>query len=448
MQIDLWEKTIEQVRVSLPSAAQLWLDYITFESCDDNCVNLSCASKMQLDNFNKFCKPQVQNTLDELNGSHLNLNIFVVHPAAEKKESKVKASGKKENIAQEKKSDSMLNPIYTFENFITCESTLFAYNAALSIAMNPGINYNPCLIYGGVGLGKTHLLESIGNYIEKETPRKKVIYVTAETFTNDYIDALGDKKMASFRVKYRKADVLLIDDIHFLEEKIQTQEELFHTFNDLYESQKQIVFTCDRPINELKGFTERIKSRFVRGLNINLTAPDYETRVAILRKKCESKRVTINSAVINYMAENIKTNVRDLEGSLTTLIAYSNLIGKDITLDIAREQLKNIIATPMVSEQDISISSIVREVASYYNVEVSEIKSKKRTKVIIDARNVAIYIARKITQYSTTEIGNYFDRDHSTITHSIDKVEKEVKINADLSSSIESIEQTIRKKAK
>ena len=312
--------------------------------------------------------------------------------------------------------------------------------------MHPGMSYNPCLIYGGVGLGKTHLLESIGNYIEEENPRKNVVYVTAETFTNDYIQSLTNKNTSQFRIKYRKADILLIDDIHFLEKKIQTQEELFHTFNDLYETNKQIVFTCDRPISELKGFTDRLKSRFTRGLNINLTAPDYETRVAILRKKCETKGVRIYDSVINYIAENIKTNVRDLEGSLTTLIAYSNLIKSDITLEIAQEQLKNIIASPMAGEQDISMSTIVREVAQYFNIDVAEIKGKKRTAIIKDARNIAIYLTRRLTQYSTTEIGSYFDRDHSTITHSIDKVEKERKQNAELASALDSLETKIRKK--
>ena len=275
-----------------------------------------------------------------------------------------------------------------------------------------------------------------------------MVYVTAETFTNDYIQSLTDKNTSQFRIKYRKADILLIDDIHFLEKKIQTQEELFHTFNDLYETSKQIVFTCDRPISELKGFTDRLKSRFTRGLNINLTAPDYETRVAILKKKCEEKDVRIDDAILDYIAQNIKTNVRDLEGSLTTLIAYSNLIKSRITLEIAQEQLKNIISTPMAGEQDISIGSIVKEVASYFNVEIGDIKGKKRTAIIKDARNMAIYLTRRITQYSTTEIGTYFDRDHSTITHSIDKVETEKKTNSELASTLDSLEMRIRSRSK
>ena len=425
---DIWYQALEQLHESLPQSKIMWLDYITFRKSDKNTIFLECDSAMTKANFEKQCRTELVNMLEELSGQKIELSISIAADESITDED----AGKEDIPRKEEKSrtrTSLLNPVYTFESFIPCESTLFAYNAAKAIAMHPGMSYNPCLIYGGVGLGKTHLLESIGNYVEKENPRKNVIYVTAETFTNDY-------------------DVLLIDDIHFLEKKIQTQEELFHTFNDLYETNKQIVFTCDRPISELKGFTDRLKSRFTRGLNINLTAPDYETRVAILKKKCREKNVEIYDSVINYIAENIKTNVRDLEGSLTTLIAYSTLIKQKITLETAQEQLKNIISAPIASEQDISISMIVKEVASYYNIDISDIKGKKRTAIIKDARNISIYLTRKITQYSTTEIGTYFDRDHSTITHSIDKIEKERKSNAELSSALDLLETNIRSKAR
>ncbi len=440
----IWYQTLEQLNDSLPEAKTMWLDYVTFKKEEGNTVYLECDSAMTKVNFEKSCMTEARNLMEELSGNKVAFDVTIASDEST-------TEGDSEEIPQEIPSNqkirkSLLNPAYTFDNFIPCESTIFAYNAAKAIAMHPGMSYNPCLIYGGVGLGKTHLLESIGNYIEEENPRKNVVYVTAETFTNDYIQSLTNKNTSQFRIKYRKADILLIDDIHFLEKKIQTQEELFHTFNDLYETNKQIVFTCDRPISELKGFTDRLKSRFTRGLNINLTAPDYETRVAILRKKCETKGVRIYDSVINYIAENIKTNVRDLEGSLTTLIAYSNLIKSDITLEIAQEQLKNIIASPMAGEQDISMSTIVREVAQYFNIDVAEIKGKKRTAIIKDARNIAIYLTRRLTQYSTTEIGSYFDRDHSTITHSIDKVEKERKQNAELASALDSLETKIRKK--
>ena len=444
---DIWYQALEQLHESLPQSKIMWLDYITFRKSDKNTIFLECDSAMTKANFEKQCRTELVNMLEELSGQKIDISISIAADESITDED----TGKEDIPQKEEKSrtrTSLLNPVYTFESFIPCESTLFAYNAAKAIAMHPGMSYNPCLIYGGVGLGKTHLLESIGNYVEKENPRKNVIYVTADTFTNDYIQSLTNKNTSQFRIKYRKADVLLIDDIHFLEKKIQTQEELFHTFNDLYETNKQIVFTCDRPISELKGFTDRLKSRFTRGLNINLTAPDYETRVAILKKKCREKNVEIYDSVINYIAENIKTNVRDLEGSLTTLIAYSTLIKQKITLETAQEQLKNIISAPIASEQDISISMIVKEVASYYNIDISDIKGKKRTAIIKDARNISIYLTRKITQYSTTEIGTYFDRDHSTITHSIDKIEKERKSNAELSSALDSLETNIRAKAR
>lgn len=447
----IWYQTLEQLHDSLPHAKTMWLDYVVFKEESGDTLILECDSAMTKANVEKGCLAEASNLMDELSGRKITIELRIA--TDESSDSGEDADDEEESVQSVKDKapasrKSLLNPAYTFDNFIPCESTIFAYNAAKAIAMHPGMNYNPCLIYGGVGLGKTHLLESIGNYVETENPRKNVVYVTAETFTNDYIQSLTNKNTSQFRIKYRKADILLIDDIHFLEKKIQTQEELFHTFNDLYETNKQIVFTCDRPISELKGFTDRLKSRFTRGLNINLTAPDYETRVAILRKKCEDKGVRIYDSVLNYIADNIKTNVRDLEGSLTTLIAYSNLIKTKITLEVAQEHLKNIIATPMASEQDISIGTIVKEVASYFSIEISDIKGKKRTAIIKDARNVAIYLTRKITQYSTTEIGTYFDRDHSTITHSIDKVEKERKTNSELAQTLDTLETRIRKSTK
>lgn len=444
---NIWNETIKTLKETLPSSKAMWLGFIDYKDSSEDSISLAAKSDMYINAFNDSCKQDVQSLVDELAGRHIQITISKGEVSKEST-SAIKPE-KVETKPAAPRRKSTLNPIYTFDNFIPCEETNFAYNAAKAIAMNPGISYNPCLIYGGVGLGKTHLLESIGNYIEAESNnRKNVIYVTAETFTNDFIESLGNKTAPAFRIKYRKADVLLIDDIHFFSKKESTQEELFHTFNELYENQKQIVFTCDRPISELNDFTDRIKSRFQRGLNINLKAPDYETRVAILRKKCQEKQIRISDQVINYMAENIKTNVRDLEGALTTLVAYSKLVKSDITLEIAQEQLKNIVVAPIASEQDISISSIVKEVSSFYKVDVSDIKGKKRTAIIKDARNVAIYLTRKITQYSTTEIGTYFDRDHSTVTHSIDKVDKEKKTNAELSSSLDAMEANIRAKAR
>ncbi|MCR5732340.1 MAG: chromosomal replication initiator protein DnaA [Sphaerochaetaceae bacterium] len=437
-----WNEALKKVSTTMDAGKAMWLDFINYSGEDGDTLLLSCDAEMYRENFNTECKKDIQKALDTIANKHIEIDLSV----NEEDKKPEKKSIKKE--APTRKTNSYLNKNYTFDNFIPCENTNFAYTAAKAIAINPGSSYNPCLIYGGVGLGKTHLLESIGNYIEEKTPQKNVIYVTAESFTNDYINSLAGKKISDFRIKYRKADVLLIDDIHFLDEKISTQEELFHTFNDLYEKGHQIIFTCDRPVSELPNFTDRLKSRFTRGINLSLTAPDYETRVAILKKKCEEKNTYISDSVINYIAENVKTNVRDLEGSLTTLIAYTNLLQTDITLDIAKDQLKHLISAPTASEQDISLVDITKVVASYYNVEPTQIRSKSRTAIIKDSRNVAIFLSRKITQYSTTEIGNFFNRDHSTITHSIDLIEKEKKTNSDLAANLDEIEAKIKAKAK
>ena len=442
----VWQEAAAQLEDTLPETKKQWIKRISFEKEEEGRLILSLSSDFYREMTEKNCRADIENTVSEIAGRDVAIDFIV--DRSKKTVQKAPARTVRKEKTETASKNTTLNKQYSFDNFISGDNSSFAFNACKVIAQNPGTSFNPCLIYGGVGLGKTHLLESIGNYVETENPRKNVVYVTAETFTNDYIQSLTNKNTSQFRIKYRKADILLIDDIHFLEKKIQTQEELFHTFNDLYETNKQIVFTCDRPISELKGFTDRLKSRFTRGLNINLTAPDYETRVAILRKKCEDKGVRIYDSVLNYIAENIKTNVRDLEGSLTTLIAYSNLIKTKITLEVAQEHLKNIIATPMASEQDISIGTIVKEVASYFSIEISDIKGKKRTAIIKDARNVAIYLTRKITQYSTTEIGTYFDRDHSTITHSIDKVEKERKTNSELAQTLDTLETRIRKSTK
>ncbi len=439
-----WNDALKKVSTTMDAGKAMWLDFINYTGDDGDVVLLSCDAEMYKENFENNCRSTVQKALDDCAGRHIEIILSI----SEEEENPEPVNVKKQPKVQPRKKNSYLNKNYTFDNFIPCENTMFAYNAAKAIAINPGSSYNPCLIYGGVGLGKTHLLESIGNYIEEKSPDKTVIYVTAETFTNDYINSLAGKKIVDFRIKYRKADVLLIDDIHFLDEKISTQEELFHTFNDLYESGHQIIFTCDRPVSELPNFTDRLKSRFTRGLNLSLTAPDYETRVAILKRKCEEKKTRIYDSVINYIAENVKTNVRDLEGSLTTLIAYANLLQTDITLDIAKDQLKHLITAPTASEQDISIVDITKVVASYYNIEPTQLRSKSRTAIIKDARNVAIYLSRKITQYSTTEIGNFFNRDHSTITHSIDNIEKEKKTNAELAASLDTIETKIRSKSR
>ncbi len=315
---------------------------------------------------------------------------------------------------------------YVFDTFVIGENNSFAANAAFAIAKNPGTAYNPCLIYGGVGLGKTHLIQSIGNLAFQEFENRKIVYVTAEQFTNEFIQAIKDKKNHLFKNKYRGVDILLIDDIHFLQNKTETQEELFHTFNALYDANKQMVFTCDRPVSELKQLTDRLRSRFERGLNVDLQPPNYETRYAILKKKIESTKVSIPDEVIEIICKNITTNVRDLEAALTKLIAYADLVNKNITLEIAQKQLKDVFSSPKSGM--VTIEIIQRVVADYFSLSYNDLRGKKRTKAIAFPRQIAMYITRELTEYSTTEIGDEFGgRDHTTVMHAFQRVEIRLK---------------------
>lgn len=336
-----------------------------------------------------------------------------------------------------------LRPDYVFENFVVGDNNSFAANAALAIASNPGLSYNPFLIYGGVGMGKTHLMQSIGNRVWQTNPKAKIICITAEEFTNEFIQTIHDKSTHSFKNKYRFVDVLLVDDIHFLQNKPGVQEELFHTFNALYDGNKQMAFTCDRPVSELKNLSDRLRSRFERGLNVDIQPPDFETRCAILKKKVTSFPTVVPENVIEVIAKNISTNVRDLEAALTKLIAYADLVHKNITLEIAQNQLKDVFSQS--KQGNVTIDSIIRVVADYFKLSYADIKGKKRTKNIVLPRQLAMYITREITEYSTTEIGLEFGgRDHTTVMHGCQKIEERLKLDPNMDSSIQSLIRSVK----
>lgn len=340
------------------------------------------------------------------------------------------------------KNHSQLRADYNFKTFVIGDNNSFAYNAACAVAKNPGKAYNPVLIYGGVGLGKTHLMQAIGNLSYNEN-NSNIIYLTAENFTNEFIQSINTNTTNKFKNKYRNADILLIDDIHFLQNKTETQEELFHTFNALYDSYKQMVFTCDRPVSELKNLSDRLRSRFERGLNVDLQPPKYETRRAILEKKLEILDKHIDSAVIDLIAENVVSNVRDLEASLTKLIAYTELVGKNVTLEIAQQQLKDTFSAP--KQGNISIDAIQKIVADHYNLSFTDLKGKKRTKNVMLPRQIAMYIARELTEYSTTELGAEFGgRDHTTVMHSCQKIDDLLKSDPVLSSTLNALVNRIK----
>ncbi len=447
-----WDEVVSRMQSSISEQEFItWLNRISYAGSEDHKLVLAVPSLFIRDYVMTQYKPMIQTMLNELTGEPVVVDIVVkkvaqasAHPTEGTKDHTLDKPARAHHSAaqmpkpQEKPKDPNINSGYQFDSFVVGDNSAFAYNVSMAIAKNPGVSYNPCLIYGGVGLGKTHLIQSIGNYIQENTPELQVVYVTAEMFTNEFIQAIGEEKTPQFRNKYRKADVLLIDDIHFLQKKASTQEEMFHVFNNLFEASKQLVFTCDRPINELQDIADRLKNRFTRGINVDLQPPDFETRLAILRRKCDGKACHISSEVLEYIGRSVNTNVRDLEASLTKLIAYSNLLNKEITLDIAREQLKSTYS--MSKDQSMSIDSIIRVVADYFNISPYEIKGKKRTKSVVLPRQIAMYIARTITDYSTTEIGYEFGgRDHTTVMHSVQRVEGMIQSDIAVSNSIQNL---------
>ncbi len=441
--ITFWEETLNQIRSSISEQEFfMWFNNIQYNSSEESKIILSVPSSFYKDQVRQRYLSLIENTLYELSGNKITID-FIVKKNETAKPSKGMSSENENAVphstnkkVEKKKPHSQINRTYTFETFVIGENNSFAANAAIAIAKNPGRAYNPCLIYGGVGLGKTHLIQSIGNYSYTAFDDFTIVYITAETFTNEFIHSIQNKTMNRFKNKYRSVDILLIDDIHFLQGKKETQEELFHTFNALYDANKQMVFTCDRPVSELKQLYDRLRSRFERGLNVDLQPPDYETRFAILKKKVEEKNVTIPDAVISLICNNVSTNVRDLEAALTKLIAYADLVNKEINVDIAQNQLKDIFSNPRQS--NVTVDMIQRIVAEYFNLSHNDLRGRKRTKAIAFPRQVAMYIVRELTEYSTTEVGREFGgRDHTTVMHACQKVEDRMKTDPTLEPSLQ-----------
>ena len=349
-------------------------------------------------------------------------------PQEEKKSEAKKTSFKKHQLLQEE---------YTFDTFIPGDNSNFAYNASVAVAKEPGKQYNPILLYGGSGLGKTHLMQAIGNYIYNNGGEKlKICYASAESFTNEFIFSTKEGKTNAFKNKYRNLDVLLLDDIHFLQGKEQTQEELFYTFNALHEKKAQMVFTCDRPIKEIKNMAARLVSRLANGLCIDLQPPSYETRVAILQKKVDLTGKTLSQDIIEYIAKNIETNVRDLEAALHKVFGYAELVGKTPDLEITKHLLKDVMDS--AGTESISIDVIQKVIADNYQISVADLKGKKRDKKFVIPRQIAIYISRELTEIAYTELGNEFGgKDHSTIMSAYNKIAEQIKIDSSLESKIQ-----------
>jgi len=336
-----------------------------------------------------------------------------------------------------------LNPRYTFDTFVVGPSNRFAQAASLAVAEDPAGAYNPLFLYGGVGLGKTHLMQAIAHYVREHHRGLYVVYVSSETFTNDLINALQRRSMAEFRRKYRNVDLLLIDDIQFVAGKEQTQEEFFHTFNALYEAAKQIVISSDRPPKEIPTLEERLRSRFEWGLTTDIQPPDLETRMAILSKKASVEGIELPSDTIFYIASEIQSNIRELEGALIRVIAYAALQNSPPTPEIAAEALKDIVSSRKT--RVITIEAIQAAVAAHYGVSVEELKAKKRTRTVTLPRQVAMYLCRELTDASLPRIGQEFGgRDHTTVIHAFEKIREEAEKNPVLAETIKEISEKIK----
>ena len=336
---------------------------------------------------------------------------------------------------------AQLNPKYTFDAFVIGSGNQFAHAAARAVAERPSKAYNPLFLYGGVGMGKTHLMQAIGQEVKKRTPEASICYVSSEKFTNEMINSLRYDKMTSFRDKFRGVDVLLIDDIQFLAQKERTQEEFFHTFNALHESMKQIVIASDRPPKELAEIEDRLRSRFEWGLIADIQPPDLETKVAILQKKSETERVPLPTDLALYIASNVRTNVRELEGALIRLIAYCSLTGAEVTLSTAQQVLKNFIDS---QARKISIEAIQKAVAEQFGLRLTEIKAKNNSRSIVVPRQIAMFLAKQLTEASLPEIGRQFGgKHHTTVMHSIAKIDEQRRMDKDLNRLVNKLTETL-----
>ncbi|WP_181350766.1 chromosomal replication initiator protein DnaA [Thalassobacillus sp. CUG 92003] len=446
---ELWDNTLEKIKekISKPSF-ETWLKATKAHSLNDNTLTITAPNEFARDWLENQYEGMIVETLYEVTGAELNTR-FIIPENKEDSLEDVKLASKKipdvKNNGGEESPQSMLNSKYSFDTFVIGSGNRFAHAASLAVAEAPAKAYNPLFIYGGVGLGKTHLMHAIGHYVLDHNPQAKVVYLSSEKFTNEFINSIRDNKAVNFRNKYRSVDVLLIDDIQFLAGKEQTQEEFFHTFNTLHEESKQIVISSDRPPKEIPTLEDRLRSRFEWGLITDITPPDLETRIAILRKKAKAEGLDIPNEVMLYIANQIDTNIRELEGALIRVVAYSSLINRDINASLAAEALKDII--PSSKPRVITIQAIQEMVGEKYNVKIEDFPAKKRTKTIAFPRQIAMYLSREMTDYSLPKIGEEFGgRDHTTVIHAHEKITNMLAQDQQLHKELEELQEQLKSK--
>ena len=434
---DKWKEILQRVRDEHELSEisfTTWIEPLTIHSVEDNLITILVPSeKMGLDYVSKKYTLPIKVAIAEITG--VNYEIRFILPE-EVKQEKAPAPVQKNLYVPN------LNPKYTFDTFVVGSNNKFAHAASLAVAESPGEIYNPLFLYGNSGLGKTHLLYAIGNEIKKNSPEKTICYIKGDDFTNELIESLRMARMSEFRKKYRQADILLVDDVQFIIGKESTQEEFFHTFNALHSAGKQIILTSDKPPKDMETLEDRIRSRFEWGLIADIGTPDYETRMAILRRKVEADDMKLSDEILNYIATNIKSNIRELEGALNKLLAYSNLEKTDITMEIAMKELQNII-TPD-KPREITPQLVIEVVTEHFNISLDQMISKNRSNEIARPRQIAMYLCKNMTDIPLDSIGQLLGgRDHSTIIHGIKKIADEYESNENTRNLIETIKKKI-----
>lgn len=444
----LWAQAQEKLKERLGHQAfDTWLKPVTALSMGEDAITLRVPNQFSSEWLGQHYMSAINDAI--LHAASHPLKVILVAPSRENAslpppERRTSAQDAPGAVAQVSPVDECgLRERYKFENFVIGKSNEFAYATAYATAQAPGRLYNPLFIYGGVGLGKTHLMQAIGHFVKFKRSRAKIYYTPAESFMNEMVHAIQNRRTLEFKNKYRSLDVLLIDDIQFLSEKTQTQEEIFHTFNSLYDARKQIILTSDRPPKDISHLEERLVSRFQSGLVADIQPPDLETRAAILKKKAAQEGFSVPNDVIYFIAESITSNIRDLEGSLIRAAAFSSVSDRELTVDLAKEVLKNLIGGN--GKRPASIESIQKAVAGYFSLPEETLRSKKRTKELVVPRQMAMYLCRELTGSSLNDIGGRFGgKDHTTVIHAITKIKEMAARDQEIASQLERITRLVK----
>ena len=429
---EYWERVLEQIEPEMINISfDTWIKPLIPISMDDNTIYLKASSPFQKNTVDIKYKEIIKSGFKHVTNKDYNINIVIDNgtqtPTIEQPVNTT--------------NNSSLNPKYTFDTFVVGENNRFAHAASLAVAENLGEAYNPLFLYSGVGLGKTHLMHAIGNFVLKQNPDTKVLYITSEKFTNELINAIQNNTTEDFRKKYRNIDLLLIDDIQFFIGKERCQEEFFYTFNDLYENKKQIVISSDKPPKDINPLEERLKSRFAWGLVADIGKPDYETRCAILKKKCELENRIIDDEILSMIALKIESNIREIEGIFNKIVAMASLTNSEITLALAERAIGDLERS---NDKIITVDYIQYAVANYYNLDQKDFKAQRKTSDIAFPRQIAMYLSKQLTGLSLKEIGKEFGgKDHSTVIYAIKKVEEEIKLNPNTKTIVDNIKKSI-----